>query len=175
MDNVTALPLREPAFVETAGRFGDWREPLAYDLSDPAALAGVAASLRIDAGVALTLLVERALLLTDLDALGQDVDDARLVLGLEAAEPNVVLGPGLPNAGYARGLNGSSSPGDVRGVFSLPARILPRASEGLVRTALAEAPLERALAEAVAWERAALAADRLMAEWALLVLIAALR
>jgi hypothetical protein len=175
MELITALPLRDPAYVETAGRFGDWREPLAFDLPAPASLAAASASLRIDAGVALTLLVERALLLTDVDALGHDVDDARLVLDLEAAEPNVTLGPGLPNAGYARSLNGSSLPGDVHGVFSLPARILPRASEQLVASALGEAPLERALAEAVAWERSALAADRLLGEWALLVLLAAMR
>ncbi len=174
MDHVTALPVPEQLFVETAGRFGDWREPLSFDLPHPSALAAAAESVRIDAGVALTLLVERALVLTDLDGLGHDVDDARLVLGLEAAEPTVALGPGLPNAGYARSLNGSAAPGEIRGVFSLPARILPRASESLVRSALAERPLERALAEAVAWERAALAAERLLPEWALLVLLAAL-
>jgi hypothetical protein len=175
MDNVTAFPVPEPELVETAGRFGDWREPLSFALSDPAALARVAKSLRIDPGIALTLLVERALLLCDLDALGHDVDDARLVLGLEASEPTIVLGPGRPNAGYARALNGSAVPADARGVFSLPARILARADEELVRSALADVPLARALAEAVAWERAALAADRLLAEWALLVLLAAMR
>jgi hypothetical protein len=175
MEPISVLPHRELPYVETAGRFGDWREPLLFDLQGRDALAAAAASLRIDAGVALTLLVERALLLTDVDALGHDVDDARLVLGLEAEEQTVVLGPGLPNAGYARGLNGSSSPGDVDGVFSLPARILPRASEPLVASTLAETPLRRALAEAVAWERSALATDRLMAEWALLVLLAAMR
>ena len=175
MDNVISLPLSEPAFVETAGRFGDWREPLAFDLPDGRALASAAGAARIDPGVALTLLVERALLLTDLDALGHDVDDARLVLDLEASEPGVALGPGLPNAGYARGLNGSGAAGDTHGVFSLPARILPRADENLVASALAEAPLVRALAEAVAWERAALGADRFLGEWALLVLLAATR
>jgi hypothetical protein len=175
MDTLTALPAREAAFIETAGRFGDWREPVAFDLPAPAALSAAAGTVRIDAGVALTLLVERALLLTDLDALGHDIDDARLVLGLEAAEPNLLLGPGLANSGYARLLNGSSSPGDVRGIFSLPARILARADEALVRSALSEAPLQRALGEAVAWERAALASDRLLGEWALLVLLAAMR
>jgi hypothetical protein len=130
---------------------------------------------RIEPGLALTLLVERALLLTDVDALGHDVEDARLVLALEAAEPTVLLGPGRPNAGYARGLTGHTAPTEAQGVYSLPARLLERAGEELLRTALTEAPLARALAEAVAWERAALASDRLLAEWALLVLLAALR
>lgn len=174
MDPVAVHPVSAPDLVETAGRFGDWREPLSFDLPDASSLASAAGALRVDAGVALTLLVERSLLLTDLDTLGHDVDEVRLVLGLEAAEPTVTLGPGLPNAGYARSLNGAAAPAEVRGLFSLPARILPRADEQLVRSALGEAPLRGALAEAVTWERAALAADRLMAEWALLVLLAAL-
>jgi hypothetical protein len=174
MENVTALPVAEPALVETAGRFGDWREPLAFDLRHGAALAAAASSLRVDTGVALTLLVERALLLLDLDALGHDVDDARFVLSVEASEPSVVLGPGRPNAGYARGLgNGVAS--DPDGRFSLPARILERVDEQLVAAALEERPLERALSEALAWERAAVTSDRLLAEWALLTLLAATR
>jgi hypothetical protein len=174
--DLVALPIPEPELVETAGRFGDWREPIAFDLSETEALARAARTVRVDVGIALTVLVERALLLCDVDALGHDLDDTRLVLELEAAEPSVVLGPGRPNAGYARALNGSAVPGtEPRGRFSLPARILERANEGLVRSALAERPLERALAEAVAWERAALADGRLLADWALLVLLAALR
>jgi hypothetical protein len=176
MDNVIALSVAEPVHVETAGRFGDWREPLTFDLPGPESLAAAATAHRLDPGVALTLLVERALLLCDLDAFGHDVVDARFVLGLEAAEPtSVVLGPGRPNAGYARSLGGVAAPVDTHGVFSLPARILERVDEPLVRSALCEAHLTRALGEALAWERAAVAADRLMAEWALLVLLAATR
>jgi hypothetical protein len=174
MENVTALSVAEPVVVETAGRFGDWREPLAFELPNGAALAAAASSLRVDAGVALTLLVERALLLYDLDGLGHDVDDARFVLSVEASEPTVLLGPGRPNAGYARGL-GNAQPGDTDGRFSLPARLLERVDQELVTAALAERPLERALAEAVAWERSAVANDRLLAEWALLTLLAATR
>jgi hypothetical protein len=172
METITVLPVPEPALVETAGRFGDWREPLRFDVADGAALAAAASSLRVDTGVAFTLLVERALLLLDLDGLGHDVDDARFVLSVEAGEPTVVLGPGRPNAGYARGL-GNGGAGAADGRFSLPARILERVDEPLVAAALAERPLERALAEALAWERAAVTSDRLLAEWALLTLLAA--
>jgi hypothetical protein len=174
MENVTALHISEPALVETAGRFGDWREPLSFELADGAALAAAASKLRVDTGVALTLLVERALLLYDLDGLGHDVEDARFVLSVEASEPSVVLGPGRPNSGYARGL-GNAAGGETDGRFSLPARILERVDEPLVAAALAERPLERALAEALAWERAAVTSDRLLAEWALLTLLAATR
>jgi hypothetical protein len=175
METIAACPVAEPVVVETAGRFGDWREPLPFDLPGLDALLAASSSARVDPGVALTLLVERALLLLDLDALGHDADDARLVLSLEASEPAPLVGPGRPNAGYALTLGSCSTPGETGGRFSLPARILERVDEQLVADALAEPQLAAALAEAVAWERAAVAADRLLAEWALLVLLAATR
>jgi hypothetical protein len=176
MGTLHELPHREPLYAETAGRYGDWREPLRSELADAQRLCRAAAARRVDPGVALTLLVERALVLDDLRWLGHDVEDARTVLGLEAAEqPAPLLGPGQPNAGYARALNGLAPAGtrDLRGIPSLPARVLARVDDARVEAILDETPLTLALGEAVAWERAALATGRSMAEWALLVLLAA--
>lgn len=176
MGTLHELPRRDPQYVETAGRFGDWREPLGRELPDVGPLCRAAESRRLDPGVALTLLVERSLVLDDLRWLGHDADAARTVLGLEAADqPPVVPGPGQPNSGYARTLNGLGSAGarDLRGIPSLPARLLDRVDDSRVEAVLDESPLSVLLAEAVAWERAALAAGRSMGEWALLVLLAA--
>lgn len=175
MGTLHELPARESLHLEISGRFGDWREPLPHELPDTVPLCRAARLCRLDPGVALTLLVERALVLHDVAWLGHDTEEARTVLGLEAADEPVALGPGHPDVGYARALGGSSSAAtELRGIPSLPARLLARADGPTVARILSEPSLPVLLEEAVAWERAALVAGRPLGEWALLVLLAAL-
>ena len=175
MGTLHELPRRTPDHLETAGRFGDWREPLGRELADARPLCRAAEACRVDPDVALTLLVERALVLEDVRWLGHDPEEARAVLGLEAEELQAALPPEHPSASYARGLGGLGPAGRyvLHGIPSLPARLLDRVDDARVEAVVAERPLYTALAEAVAWERAALGAGRLLGEWALLVLLAA--
>jgi hypothetical protein len=175
MTEIQHLPLAEPDYAETAGRFGDWHEPLPFETVCPNALHGAAARHRISTPLAFTLLLERSLVLADLEALDHDPDEVRWVLGAEASDEWPLLGPGQPNLGYARALRGAE-PGrwNVRAArFSVPVRLLDRVEEALVEETLGEPALADALGEALLWEQAALASGRLLTEWALLTLLAA--
>jgi hypothetical protein len=175
MTELLNLPIAEPVYAEAAGRFGDWHEPLPFETECPNALHGAAARHRISTPLAFTLLLERSLVLADLEALAHDPDEVRFVLDAEAADEWPLLGPGQPNLGYARALRGAEPGGwTVRAArFSVPVRLLDRLDETFVDETLAEPALAEVLGEAILWEQAALASGRLLAEWALLTLLAA--
>jgi hypothetical protein len=123
-----------------------------------------AADAQLDVELAVTLALERKLALVDAETVGLADGFARPYLNRHAAEAKVTRELTGPLSSYLRVLTGRAFAPPPPDRISLPVRIYPR----VLSLKLAEALAPQTLAEALAWERAAVLSGRLMSEWALI-------
>jgi len=134
-----------------------------------------AATAGIGSTQAVELAVERALALLDGQSLGLDVERVRSTLNQAACGARVTGALGPQAAGHLWALSGQTRAvaafGEDGLTVELPERLLTRLRPGILPDCLTS----RAVAEMVAWERAAVLEGRSMSEWAALTLAAAMR
>jgi hypothetical protein len=139
------------------------------------AFLATAATAGIGTRQAVELAVERGLVLLDGQGLGLDVERVRSTLNCAARSARVCRALGEKAAGHLWALSGEthavSALSDDGLTVELPERLLTRLRPGILPDCLTS----RAVAEMVAWERAAVLEGRSMSEWAALTLAAAVR
>lgn len=154
----------------SVGRFGETREPIALRSCEARQVLEDVVRLRLPPDLVVTLVVERQLVLADLRGLGFSVETARRTLAKASAEvSDSRLGPGRLNRSYDRLLTSGEDVSPLKDLayVTIPSRLCER-----VRYIdLGQALEPGAIQEGREWERAALAAERTMAEWALYVLL----
>jgi hypothetical protein len=156
---------------------GPWPSGWHRLASTPAlqAFLATAATAGIGTGQAVELAVERGLVLLDGQGLGLDVERIRSTLNRAARGARVTGGLGAKAAGHLWALSGEHRavgvPSEDGLTLELPERLLTRLRPGILPDCLTS----RAVAEMVAWERAAVLEGRSMSEWAALTLAAAVR
>lgn len=153
-------PLPELAHVyeDRLRRPGELHERFPLTGETPAVLERAASAGGLPTGTAARLLVEAALVRADLVGLGRTGADA--LLDAAAQSPTVRRRLSSAETDYVRGLR--RPPGTARTMVTLPLRLIGRAGEIDVASALAGD-----LARAVAWEVAAVLSGHTMLEWAL--------
>ena len=162
-----------PLFEPPAGRAGDWSETIWLDGLDVDALAEEAGRRRLPVDLVAALLLERRLLVSDLDGVGLACADAVRVLDAAALQPRPVTGPGRLHVAYTRLLKrgDSASHDEARDrPLMIPLR-LHEAARLLDATTLRIGDIQQALE----WECAAAADERFMREWGLFVVLRAAR
>ena len=138
------------------------------------AFLAAAATAGISTGSAVELAVERGLVLLDGQGLGLDVERVRSILNRAARDARVAGALGAKAGRHHWALSGeypavgASNDGEL--TVELPERLLTRLRPGILPDCLTS----RAVAEMVAWERAAVLEGRSMSEWAALALAGAL-
>lgn len=139
------------------------------------AFLSAAATAGISEKQAVELAVERGLVLLDGQGLGLDVERVRSVLSRAARGARVTSPLGATAAGHLWSLSGEHRTGGASSddglTVELPERLVARLRPGILPDCLTS----RAVAEMVAWERAAVLESRTMSEWAALTLAAAVR
>jgi hypothetical protein len=162
-----------PLFKPPAGRAGDWSEPIWLDGLDVDALAEDAGRRRLPVDLLATFLLERRLLVSDLEDVGLARADALRVLDAAAVQPPPVTGPGRLHVAYIRSLKrgDSASHDEARDrPLMIPLR-LHAAARLLDATTLRIGDIQQALE----WECAAASDERFMREWGLFVTLRAAR
>lgn len=151
-------------------RPGERREPVVVALgsADGELFTSECVATRVAPERAYPLLLERRLLLDDATASGFDGAEAAAALNAAALEARVEVALDAPSSAYLRSLaRPAATVVAAKFLASVPVRLYPRAVTVAPRTAIEQG----AVREAVAWERASVAAGRTMAEWGFLVLI----
>lgn len=175
MSRITPIPTRAPLFAEPAGRAGDWWEPIPVGAAEVAvALAPDANRLRLPLDLLVALLVEHALVVSDIMECGGDFPHARTALAAAAAQEPTV-GPGCLHTAYVRmlrlGVSGyeRESEGELcRRDLMVPLRLHHAASA----IDIVETCQRSSVDEGITWEITAASSGQFMREWALRVLLA---
>jgi hypothetical protein len=175
MTNVLPIRLREPLFVEPAGRPGDWWEPVglpAIEVEEHVRREAAARRLPLD--LLFALLVERMLVTSDIADCALEAEAARAVLAAEAASL-ASAGPGRLLLSYVRVLRTGERNHEPESELQLARRdlVLPLRLHEAVRCCDLRAVCSGGGSEeAIRWEVAAATGGQLMREWALRALLA---
>ncbi len=173
MSNVIPLSTPAPLFPEPAGRPGDWWEPVPMATAAIVRLGREGMRRRLPVDLLAALLVEHALVISDISGCPGDPLPAHAALGRAATEL-AAIGPGRLHTAYVQMLRGGERGYEHESDVQLARRdlVLPlRLHEQVRDLDLPKAFECDRLDEAISWEIAAASGGQFMREWALSTLL----
>lgn len=157
--------------IQAPLRPGEHREPIVVALcaDDRELFVSECGAACISPERAYPLVIERRLLLDDAAAAGFDISDVAAILNAAGRQATTEVALDGPSSSYLRSFARPAATVVATSKFlaTVPVRLYARAV-----TVEAQAAIEcGAVAEAIAWERASVAAGRTLAEWAFLTIL----